>query len=228
MKPLDHARGFRCPSCQAGDIFLDVSGPVAVATALGACSHCGFLPDQTQVDHLSTQESRIEDMVLEWDRRAADVNPNLYLTDALVHRLQENLTGLLSERHWLVEKVGRYLALYFETTHRAERSLPFAERFLAFIADSYPGVSPIYAWSLEHRADLMLIIEGLQPTLEDVGQPTGITTEAIARLYREVGPIYIEAARMLKTLFGPGHEYYTTMTSKIKCFARAAQTEALI
>ncbi|CAE8610232.1 unnamed protein product [Polarella glacialis] len=86
---LDLVRGFACPGCKEGEVFLDVRGERPASAAQGACRRCGFLPDARQVSDLAEQEARIEELVQEWDRRMGKTGtgPENLLTDAIVSSL---------------------------------------------------------------------------------------------------------------------------------------------
>jgi len=221
---LDQVRGFACPSCKGGELFLDVSRSLPKASPDGACNVCGFVANAAQVSQLCAQEARVEDLMQEWDRRAVNASPDLYLTDAAALRLEMNLEGLFSVHHWLRDRAGRHLVAYYEATGRADLALPLAKRCVEFTMETYPGFSALHAWALETQGDLLLRLEGFLlagPT--QVEAPIGVSSDVLARAWRAVGPIYAEAVKTLCTLFGEEHDFHTTMREKYESLARSTK-----
>lgn len=222
--PVDRVRGFSCPSCKVGECFLNFGSSVAIASIQGACQQCGFLPNSSQVAEMCSQEMRVEDYIQEWDRKALNVAPDTYLTDAVALKLEANLAGLLSEHHWLRDRAGRHLIAYYEATGRADLALPLAKLSVRFATDTYPGCSALHAWALETQGDLRLRLDGFKlqgPSA--VEAPVGLTPEMQQKAWQDVGPIYAEALQILGTLFGREHDFYTTMQDKYNSLSVATR-----
>lgn len=222
--PLDQVRGFTCPSCKAGEIFLDVSGPAPAPSSDGACNQCGFLANSAQVAQLCAQEAKVEELMQDWDRRAVNATPDMYLTDASALRLEMNFEALFSPHHWLRDRAGRHLVAYYEATDRNDLALPLAKRCVEFTMETFPGYSALHAWALETQGDLLLRLEGFLvagPTME---APIGAPPEVLGRAWRAVGPIYAEATTTLSTLFGEDHDFHVTMKDKYETLAQATKS----
>eukprot|EP00439_Symbiodinium_sp_Y106_P060727 s913_g9.t1 len=113
---LDPVRGFRCPGCRKGDLFLEmVMGSLQPSTQ-GACGVCGFLPTEAQAKEMIDQEARR--CVQEWDRKvnnAATYLPQDSADTAL--RLEKNMAGLFADGHWLRDRVARHLVSFYEARY---------------------------------------------------------------------------------------------------------------
>eukprot|EP00438_Fugacium_kawagutii_P017225 Skav206648 [mRNA] locus=scaffold863:73317:80128:- [translate_table: standard] len=125
IQPLDPVRGFRCLGCQKGEIFFEFADQIRPCKA-GACERCGFLATGAQAKELALQEAKVEELlgaagvpplewfVQEWDRKEGTAAA--YLTEDLgrdegckdmAQRLEDNMSQLFSERHWLRDRVAR-------------------------------------------------------------------------------------------------------------------------
>eukprot|EP00929_Paragymnodinium_shiwhaense_P060444 TRINITY_DN30186_c0_g3_i4.p1 TRINITY_DN30186_c0_g3~~TRINITY_DN30186_c0_g3_i4.p1 ORF type:complete len:284 (+),score=44.68 TRINITY_DN30186_c0_g3_i4:134-985(+) len=222
---LDGVRGFTCPSCHNGQVFLDISEDMEPAPASqGACEKCGFFPMISQVQEMVAQERKLEQMVQDWDRKAGQVRPDVYLSDTAALRLESNIAGLLSSRHWLRDRVNHHLISYYEATGRADLALPLARQCVEYIVNSYPGSSALHAWALETVADLMLKLEGFRLTgPAAVEAPQAAPNVQLKRVWSDVGPIYSEAAQILGALFGQEHDFHITMRAKRESLQRATR-----
>lgn len=223
--PLDRARGFACPGCKGGEILFDVSGAAPMACTEGCCKSCGFLPNSTQVNEMCVQESKVEEMLQQWDQKSSRASPDTYLTDALAIRLETNLKSIFSDHHWLRDRVARHLVAYYESTGRADLALPLAHRCVEFTVETYPGRSALHAWALEAEGDLLLRLQGFTlPGPSTVEPPLGATSMVLETAVREAGPLYTEATQILSTLFGQDHDFHITMRDKRNALMRATRS----
>jgi hypothetical protein len=228
---LDPVRGLACPGCRGGEVLLDFSNTmptVAKADPEGYCKSCGFSPNLAQASEMCKQELKVEELIQDWDQKAMRACPDTYLTDVIASRLQTNLQGLLSARHWLQDRANRHLIAYYESTGRADLALPLAKHSVRFTVETYPGYSALHAWALETQGDLMLRLEGfILPGPTAVEPPPGTPVEVLRKALREVAPLYTEATQILSTLFGRDHDFNVSMRDKRDALMRATQTASL-
>ncbi|CAE7864891.1 SMYD1, partial [Symbiodinium microadriaticum] len=218
---LDPVRGFRCPGCGKGDIFLEMVMGSLQPSPRGACGVCGFLPTEAQAKEMIDQEARVEECVQEWDRKVN--NAATYLPQDTALRLEKNMAGLFADGHWLRDRVARHLVSFYEALGAAEEALTFARRCVDFAAkvscpsqpreqarQVYPGFSALHAWSLETQGDLILRVAGFGVGPDHVEAPGSVD----ASVCREVTGVYSEAAEALWALFGADHEFYVAIRDK--------------
>ncbi|CAL1164068.1 unnamed protein product [Cladocopium goreaui] len=178
---LDPVRGFRCLGCQKGEIFFEC-GDTIKPCALGACRRCGFLATAAQANELVLQEAKVEELVQEWDRKEGSAAA--YLTEEQAQRLEENMSQLFSDKHWLRDRVARHLVAYYEAAGDAKTALSFANRCSEFTAEVYPGFSALQAWSMETQGDLQLRLNGFQvgpDSVEGQGGQSSASGRAVAK-----------------------------------------------
>ncbi|CAE8589610.1 unnamed protein product [Polarella glacialis] len=226
---LDLVRGFACPGCKEGEVFLDVRGERPASAAQGACRRCGFLPDARQVSDLAKQEARIEELVQEWDRRMGKTGtgPENLLTDAIAAKMEQSFRGLFSARHWLRDRAAQHLVTYYEATGNAEKALPLAQGCASFAEEVY-GFSALHAWALETQGDLQLKLLGFRlVSRTGVEAPASLAPEVLARAWREVGPVYMKASESLRALFGAEHEFFAILRDKRDALAKVTTTQKL-
>jgi hypothetical protein len=175
---------------------------------------------------MCAQETKVEEFVQEWDHKAVRARPDMYLSDAVALRLETNLQGIFSARHWLRDRVARHLIAYYEATNRPDSALPLAKKSAQFTAETYPGRSALYAWALEAQGDLMLRLQGF--TVEgpsNVEAPLNPSADVLRRAMREVLPLYTEATQILSTLFGQDHDFHCTMVDKRDALMHVARPQ---
>lgn len=212
--PVDHARGFACPSCCQGEMFPEVLFS-DVEFGFRMCPSCGFLPTGEQAQQMMAQEAKIEELVREWDRKAPRAGPEVYLTVDAASRLQATLGGLLSARHWLSDKVRRQLISYYDAVGRLDLAVPLAQQAVQHVAGAWPGFTAIHAWSLEAQGDLELRLARFpRVSSSEVVAPESLGRTDFAEITSKVAPLYREAAEVLKVLFGEDHEFCVSMRTK--------------
>lgn len=224
--PLDASRGFRCLRCKDGEIFLCTDDDPATGGGLACsmCQQCGFRANAKQAANIRDQESQVEELVQEWDRKSACAGPDVYLTDSVALRIETNLASFFSLHHWLRDRASRHLITYYEAIGRADLALPLAAQCAEFTIETYPGCSALHAWALETQGDLRLRLEGFKISdPSGVEAPPGLAAERLAQVWREVGPVYMQATEVLATLFGGEHTFHTAMRDKYDALGRATR-----
>mmetsp|Transcript_54089 Transcript_54089/g.118429 ORF Transcript_54089/g.118429 Transcript_54089/m.118429 type:complete len:474 (-) Transcript_54089:102-1523(-) len=209
----DSSRGFRCPKCAAPAFYVckaDIKGASELTGS--TCDNCGHGLTAAEASDLVGEEKWLEQKLEGCERRMEKNSRSKH--SALLTPLEEAVerSGRTLSQHWLHDKAWQMLADVYERNDRREAAEELLRKRISFQQGAYPGLSGTRAWTSEAYADMLLRHSGatVDPHVKVPSQG------AAEQLAKSAHPVYQEALRILRLMFGEEHEYYTSVNRKAR------------
>lgn len=210
---VDRCRGFRCPHCGLGTVFHPA--PLRGNSLSGAaCPSCGKAVGHFE-KRLLEAESWLSKRVKLLGNRCNKTGINHVLKEPeaqqLLRVVGDSETGSIGPQHWLCDTVWALLADWYEQTGREEDARRMMRLRVAYQRDAYVGLNGQLGWTLEAQAGMLLQHLGLEPGHRS---PHDLDEESVKCIAAQALPMFDEAVRILRTMFGDRHEYFRSADNK--------------
>lgn len=256
MGNSDLSRGFLCPAGCGGLVFCRVAsraaaetpakraarckraatedagnaehegGPAAVLAG-AACSRCARPVGADEAAAKLAEERWLRKTIRSWEAES----PRGKLGKAKAMELERRIHATFGQHVAADRGYGHLAAVYEGLGHwrGAERLL---DRRVSFERAAYPGPCGAHAWTLEAAGDMTLREHGVElrgllrrPQRVSALQPL-LNSEIAERVASRALPRYVQAAEVLRLLFGQEHEYYTEVAAKVAALRDALTAAA--
>lgn len=221
----DMCRGFNCKKCGECAVFhrLTMSGTgkgkgKGKGKSKGdglrsvCCSACGVAVEVNEGTRLLQAEAALETKIRHLDEQVEKTNLGNVMDEdrarSLLKLVANGASGPVGPQHWLCDRLWEHLQKWYGLEGRREEQRRMIQLRVEYQRKAYPGLSAVFAWTLEQQADTLLRHLGF-------GSPMLASDRQFEDdMLVHVRPVFEDSKRILGLLFGMSNDFYTQVEKK--------------
>ncbi|CAE7579745.1 ASHR1 [Symbiodinium natans] len=217
-QPVDLCRGFRCPHC-GGHVFPPLQSAAIRAEGLArtSCPTCTRNVGEHAAGMLDT-EKQLRLRLQSLDQACGTTPVEELLTEEDARQLEEivgdQACGALGPQHWLCERLGAYMAPWYDSQGQADQALKWLERRLGCQRQMFPWPNASRAWTMQKCSRLLLRRYKALTDKQHSGKRHDASMQR--RMLARAAFLQEEAVQNLQVLFGETHRYTVRACKKLK------------